>query len=141
MEVIGRQAATAEAATVAAAAELTRIAEEAATAAWATQVALDRSNNDNDLWLSSGNRIPAHLYKVVGGAPQRMYTSADGSISGFFFEPNGNIVYANWDNRIHRLTDPDLSEASSTFRLRLTGYRTLFQHYRSGYSTCQLDTL
>ena len=64
---------------------------------------------NGDLWLSSGNQIPANLYHVVGGAPQRVYTASDEAIMGFAFESTGNLIYANHNNTIVRLVLPSFA--------------------------------
>jgi hypothetical protein len=69
---------------------------------WFGTFAFDNSNN---LWLSTGNSTPAHIYKVVGGVPQCKFTSNE-TITGFTFDSDGNIIYANWDDKIYRLTVP-----------------------------------
>lgn len=70
---------------------------------WAGTFAFDPGN---ELWLSSGNRSPASFYKVVR-IPQRVYTAPDGSIYGFFFEGRNSLLYADWGQRIYRLTIPE----------------------------------
>jgi hypothetical protein len=69
---------------------------------WAGNFAFDAENN---LWLSSGNHIPAHIYKVVNGEPIKMYTDQQGPINGFFFDSGDNIYYAG--ERIYYLKLPD----------------------------------
>jgi len=70
---------------------------------WAGTFAFDPSDG---LWLSSGNQIPASLYRVVHDVPQRVYTASDGSIFGFFFEGKDSLLYADFGQRIYRLTIP-----------------------------------
>ncbi len=70
---------------------------------WAGTFAFD---GGGDLWLSSGNQVPAYLYHVVGGTPQRVYTARDGAIMGFAFEPTGNLIYADHQSTIVRLVLP-----------------------------------
>jgi len=70
---------------------------------WAGGFAFD---NDGFLWLSSGNRVPAHLYKVVEFKPRRMFTSS-GSISGFCFIEDGSLIYTDWRHTLYRLTPSD----------------------------------
>jgi hypothetical protein len=69
-------------------------------------------DSDGNLYLSSGNRKPASIYKVEGGAVRRIYTS-NSPITGMAYL-SGSIFYANWGNEIHRL---DLSTMTdSVFR-------------------------
>lgn len=60
---------------------------------------------DGSLWLSSGNRVPASLYKVEAMHPRRMFTSS-GSIRGFAFTGGGHLLYADWRQRVHRIELP-----------------------------------
>jgi len=64
-------------------------------------------DNQGNLWLSSGNSIPAYLYKVVNERPQRRFTTSEGSFDGFFFDANGDIIYVNGGNTIYHLTIPE----------------------------------
>ena len=66
---------------------------------WSGNFAFDK---DGYLWLSSGNRRPAHLYKVVESRPQRMFTSAQ-SIRGLSFIADNILIYANFRQSIRRL--------------------------------------
>lgn len=67
---------------------------------WGGEFAFDERDG---LWLSSGNRTPSDLFHVVDGKPQRVYTSSDGAIGGFYVEKGGeSVVYAGRD-RIYRL--------------------------------------
>jgi hypothetical protein len=66
---------------------------------WAGNFAFDP---DGTLWLSSGNRVPASLYKVVDGRLRRMLTSG-GSISGIAFTEQGDLLYADWRQRVQRV--------------------------------------
>lgn len=65
---------------------------------------------DGNLFLSSGNRIPASIYRVSGGIVSRIYTSNNAPITGMAYL-DGSIYYANWGNEIHRL---DLSTLIDT---------------------------
>jgi hypothetical protein len=77
---------------------------------WAGNFAFDESGT---LYLSSGNRVPAYLYRVEGGRVNRIYTSNSESISGFVVKRNV-VYYANWRTEIKAL---DLSTmAVSSFR-------------------------
>jgi hypothetical protein len=42
----------------------------------------------------------------VHDVPQRVYTASDGSISGFFFQGKDSLLYADFRQRIYRLTIP-----------------------------------
>jgi hypothetical protein len=68
---------------------------------------------DDRLWLSSGNRVPASLYQVNGDRPRRMYNSA-GSISGFTFTADGDILYADWRQRVFRIELPGFAVSQVT---------------------------
>jgi streptogramin lyase len=71
---------------------------------WAGNFALDGKDR---LWLSSGNRVPASVYKVESGVPKRVYDAPEGSIAGFFIEGDGRaIVYADFEKRIYRVRMP-----------------------------------
>lgn len=59
---------------------------------------------DGTLYLSSGNRVGASIYRVTGGTPVVFYTDPAGAIKGFDFDPAGNIFYADWFTRIYRVT-------------------------------------
>lgn len=63
-----------------------------------------------NLYLSSGNRIPASIYQVSGKTVSRIYTSKNAPITGMAYR-DGNIYYANWGSEIHRL---DLSTLVDT---------------------------
>jgi hypothetical protein len=65
---------------------------------------------DGNLYLSSGNQIPASIYRVSGGTVSRIYTSNNAPITGMAYR-DGSIYYANWGNEIHRL---DLSTLVDT---------------------------
>lgn len=76
---------------------------------WAGNFAFDP---DGNLWLSSGNRVPASLYRVAEGTLRRVYTSPDAPIMGFTFEPTGNLVYADGREALIRLSSPTLDQQS-----------------------------
>jgi len=59
-------------------------------------------DSDGNLYLSSGNQIPASIYRVSGGTVSRIYTSNNAPITGMAYR-DGSIYYANWGNEIHRL--------------------------------------
>lgn len=67
---------------------------------------------DGNLYLSSGNRIPASIYKVATGtgAVTKIFDSKTGSIAGLVYR-NGRLYYAGWRQNIYRL---DLSSGTST---------------------------
>lgn len=67
-------------------------------------------DSDGNLYLSSGNRIPASIYRVSAGTVSRIYTSNTAPITGMAYL-DGSIYYANWGNEIHRL---DLSTMADT---------------------------
>jgi len=67
-------------------------------------------DSDGNLYLSSGNQIPASIYRVSGGIVSRIYTSDTAPITGMAYR-DGSIYYANWGNEIHRL---DLSTLIDT---------------------------
>lgn len=72
---------------------------------WAGDFAFD---SQGALWLSSGNRRPANLYKVTNGEPSRVFTSSD-SIAGIAFAADGSLIYTDSGHSIYRLTLPALS--------------------------------
>ena len=69
---------------------------------WAGNFAFDSAGV---LWLSNGNKNPASLYKVVNSKPRRMFNSG-GSISGFAFTRDGELLYADWRQTVSRLELP-----------------------------------
>ncbi len=74
---------------------------------WAGDFIHDSNGN---LYLSSGNRVPASIYRVSGRTVSRIYTSKAAPITGMAYR-DGSIYYANWGNEIHRL---DLSTLVDT---------------------------
>ncbi|MCP4366312.1 MAG: hypothetical protein GY800_13595 [Planctomycetes bacterium] len=60
---------------------------------------------NGDLYISSGNRIPAMIYKVDvrNNKFYEKYRKNSGAIAGFDFDVAGNIYYANWSKRIYKL--------------------------------------
>ncbi len=54
------------------------------------------------LYLSSGNRTPAGLYRVSESGVERVYQAA-GSIAGFAFLTEDTLLYADWDHGIYFL--------------------------------------
>jgi len=67
---------------------------------------------DGNLYLSSGNHVPASIYKVASGtgAVTKIFESRTGSIAGLVYR-NGYLYYADWGQNIYRL---DLSSMTST---------------------------
>jgi len=64
-------------------------------------------DQDDTLWLSSGNTVPSHLYKVENGVPTRVFTFEYEAMYGFYFAPGGHLVVANWASNVYRLLAPD----------------------------------
>jgi hypothetical protein len=67
-------------------------------------------DSEGNLYLSSGNRVPASIYEVSGGTVRNIYTNNNAPITGMAYL-DGSIYYANWGNEIHRL---DLSTMTDT---------------------------
>jgi hypothetical protein len=73
---------------------------------WAGDFAFDDAGN---LYLSSGNRRPAMIYKVTitvgspAGAPAEIYRDDKEPIAGIVVKDN-SIYYANWGNKVYRLS-------------------------------------
>jgi len=75
---------------------------------WAGHFTFDEAGN---LYLSSGNTIPALIYRVPidrnrrYGSPQRIYTDIRAPIAGIAMEPNNpdSIYYADWGQTIYEL--------------------------------------
>ena len=74
---------------------------------WAGDFAFDDKNN---LYLSSGNRVPASIYKVEGGIVKEIFKDEKEPISGFTYK-DGSLYYANWRTKIYQL---DLSTGGRT---------------------------
>ena len=68
------------------------------TVPWAGDFAFDEEGN---LYLSSGNHVPAKIYKVVGGIPQTIYGHNE-PITGFVVR-GGKIYFSNWRGAIYVL--------------------------------------
>jgi hypothetical protein len=66
---------------------------------WAGNFAFDDKNN---LYLSSGNCVPARIYKVDGGVVKKIYKDVKEPISGLVYA-DGALYYANWQTKIYRL--------------------------------------
>ncbi|MHC4188245.1 MAG: SMP-30/gluconolactonase/LRE family protein [Planctomycetota bacterium] len=67
---------------------------------------------DGTLFISSGNRVPASLYKVdiTTGSILKVFYSPSDAIVGFTFGPDDLLYYANQGTRIYSL---DLASVSS----------------------------
>ncbi len=65
---------------------------------WAGNFAFDE---DGNLYLSSGNTVPASIYKVVGGTLHTVYSHNE-SIKGFVVR-GGKIYFSNWGGAIYVL--------------------------------------
>ncbi len=74
---------------------------------WAGDFAFDDKGN---LYLSSGNRVPASIYKVEGGRVKEIFKDVKECISGLVYA-DGALYYANWGTKIYRL---DLSTKERT---------------------------
>jgi hypothetical protein len=68
---------------------------------WAGDFAFDP---DGNLYISSGNRIPAAIYRYVRGHFVEQYTT-DEPIMGFCFVDRHTLYYVNHRNHLYRLTD------------------------------------
>lgn len=58
---------------------------------------------DGVLYLSTGNRVGASIYKVIDNVPVSQYNDPNDCIAGFDFDSSGMIYYANWSNTLYRL--------------------------------------
>jgi hypothetical protein len=74
---------------------------------WSGDFAFD---NEGSLYLSSGNRIPASIFRVENGtgAVNEVFKDENESIKGLVYRA-GSLYYANWDGNIYRL---DLGKTS-----------------------------
>ncbi|MCX8207792.1 MAG: PQQ-dependent sugar dehydrogenase [Methanothrix sp.] len=73
---------------------------------WAGDFAFD---TDGNLYLSSGNRIPASIYRVrygTGGV-ETVYTDNEEPIKGLVVQ-DGQMYYANWRDTIYNLNLTDI---------------------------------
>ncbi len=77
---------------------------------WAGDFAFDAESN---LYLSSGNRVPARIYKVDDGTVEGIYKDDKEPIKGLVCE-DGVLYYANWRTKIYRL-DPDTGERTVVY--------------------------
>ena len=78
---------------------------------WAGDFAFDPLGS---LWPSRGNRAPASLYHVKEGRPQRRFT-APGSISGFTFTNEGDLLFADWAQRVQRVELPGFHVSEAVY--------------------------
>ena len=67
---------------------------------WSGDFALDARG---DLYITSGNRIPASLYRCRDGAWTEVYAEADEPIKGLAFLATDLLAYANWRSEIYLL--------------------------------------
>ncbi|HII07216.1 MAG TPA: WD40 repeat domain-containing protein [Methanotrichaceae archaeon] len=76
---------------------------------WRGDFAFD---HDGNLYLSSGNHIPASIYKASSGTEfvTEIFQSHTGPIAGLVYR-DGYLYYADWGQNIYRL---DLSSMTST---------------------------
>lgn len=92
---------------------------------------------NSTLYLSSGNRIPASIYKVVGGKVIKIFTSNKMPIKGIYYvrgsTPShpGYIYFANFRSEIYRL---DLLTKRATLVFSSKKYRWLSDVYVIGRS-------
>jgi len=77
---------------------------------WAGDFAFDAESN---LYLSSGNRVPARIYKLEGGSVEEIYKDEKEPIKGLVCEA-GVLYYANWRTTIYRL-DTDTGERTVVY--------------------------
>lgn len=77
---------------------------------WAGDFAFDE---EGVLYLSSGNRVPAKLYKVQGGTVHTLYQHP-GPIKGFVVR-DGKVYFADWGGSIYVL-DLSTGEVQEVFR-------------------------
>jgi len=68
---------------------------------------------DGTLYLASGNRTGAGLYRVSDSGVQRVY-QAGGAIAGFVFLSETTLLYADWEQNVYFL-DLDEGEADLIF--------------------------
>lgn len=66
---------------------------------WAGNFAFD---DDGTLYLSTGNRIPASIYRVDDGSVTEIFRDDRASIKGMAYK-DGAIYYANWKTKIYCL--------------------------------------
>ncbi len=76
---------------------------------WAGDFAFDEEGN---LYLSSGNRVPAKIYKVAGGTLRTIYGHNE-PIKGFVVR-GGRIYFSNWQGAIYVL-DLSTGKAEKVF--------------------------
>ena len=86
---------------------------------------------DGNLYLSSGNQIPASIYRVSGRTVSRIFTSNNAPITGMAYR-DGSIYFANWGNEIHRL---DLSTLVDTIVRSQPGHTWISDVGLASYSS------
>ena len=69
---------------------------------WSGDFAFD---SEDTLYLSSGNRVPASIYRVdvLADTVTKVYTDHHEAIAGMVFLEGSLLYYANWDTKIYRL--------------------------------------
>lgn len=72
---------------------------------WSGTFAFDQLGK---LWLSTGARMPASLYRVESNQYVKVFTTQVSGIMGFLFLADGSIAYADNASSVMRLTLPDL---------------------------------
>ncbi|MDH5539841.1 MAG: hypothetical protein OEY03_10595, partial [Rhizobacter sp.] len=72
---------------------------------WSGTFAFDRLGR---VWLSTGARRPASLYRVEYNQYVKIFTTQASGIMGFVFLADGSIAYADNASSVMRLTLPDL---------------------------------
>jgi hypothetical protein len=73
---------------------------------WSGTFAFDRQGM---LWLSSGTRRPASLYRVRYQQLEKVFTTEQTAIMGFAFLVDGSIIFADNVHSVMRLTLPGLA--------------------------------
>ncbi len=58
---------------------------------------------DGTLYLSSGNRVPASIYRVSRGGVERLFTDTTAPIKGFALASLTELYYADWQDKIYHL--------------------------------------
>ena len=72
---------------------------------WSGTFTFDRQGR---LWLSTGARMPASLYRVENDQYVKVFTTQVSGIMGFVFLADGSIAYADNARSVMRLTLPNL---------------------------------
>lgn len=76
---------------------------------------------DGTLYLSSGNRVPASIYRVSGDQVERIFTDPTAPIKGFVVVSPTELYYANWKGDIYHL-DLDTGERTSVYSTPRAGW-------------------